>query len=348
MQKKLIVLALTGLASTAAFSDVTVYGRVDYGYEVRNGNNGKSTERETKREFASGIQAGSRLGVKGSDDLGGGVKAIFEIESGVSNDASSTSAGTSGLFTANRHSYVGVTGPFGTAVGGRLDGVRYGLFNKYDVFAGGGMGNFAQMTQQVDRANNAIAYISPDMGGLSLTLAYGTAITGQEAAGNVGDVGLMTAMGSFNKGPLSVSLDWEQLKAKKTEGKATVVVVGGSFDLGVVKVGALVDSHKSDIGSSGTYSVDYRDAFISLSVPVGKATIKATGGRIDDKTSANKDATKIGVGVNYALSKQTGVYLDYGKITNKNNGAYEINPSANSNGAGYGVKGFDLGMAVKF
>ncbi|MBL8484079.1 MAG: porin, partial [Rhodocyclaceae bacterium] len=140
MQKKIIALAIAGLASTAAFaqSNVTIYGRLDYGYMSRSGDiNGVNFDR--KSELAAGVQSFSRLGFKGSEDLGGGLKAIFEIEYNLQMDTNV------GIATTARHQYVGLTGNFGTVVGGFLDGVRYGIFNKYDAFAGGTVANFTQV-----------------------------------------------------------------------------------------------------------------------------------------------------------------------------------------------------------
>ena len=204
MQKKIIALALAGLASSAAFaqSNVTLYGRADYGYMIRGDQDGGSPNVKQKNEFASGIGGGSRIGFKGSEDLGNGLKAIFEIEYGLSLDSSgggaaagqANGAGTSTTWW-NRHSYVGLSSAsLGTVVGGRLDGVRYGIFNKYDAFAGGNIGNFTQMTGQVDRANNAIAYISPSFSGFNAVLAYSSSI------GNSNNLGLAAQEGGAATG----------------------------------------------------------------------------------------------------------------------------------------------------
>lgn len=390
MQKKLIALALAGLAAAPAFaqSNVTVYGRVDYGYMSRGGNDGLVDVNGRKGEMASGMQAGSRLGFRGTEDLGNGLKAIFEIESGVTNDAPGTAAGQSGLFTTNRHAYVGLTGKFGTVVGGRLDGVRYGVFNKYDAFAGGGMGNFTQMTQQVDRADNAIAYISPKWNGFGLTLAHSRDVGGQEVAGstsitgaaagatkaNTGDGRLYTIMGTYDNGPLSVSLDYERIVTAKANAAvaaggsvtgfddAHVATVGASYDFGMVKLGAVYDIHRADgnnlVGAPNDV-VEYNDWFVSAKVPFGKFDFKATYGRINDKRSAadlailgattvKGDASKYGIGVNYNLSKRTNIYADYARINNDNDGNYMINPAANGQGSGYGVSGFNVGLAHNF
>ncbi|MBK8319882.1 MAG: porin [Betaproteobacteria bacterium] len=319
MQKKIIALALAGLASSAAFaqSNVTLYGRADYGYMVRGDDDGAvSRDLKNKSEFASGIGAGSRIGFKGSEDLGNGLKAIFEIEYGISMDASATTGTTGAASTTwwNRHSYVGLSSAtLGTLVGGRLDGVRYGIFNKYDAFGGGNIGNFTQMTAQVDRANNALAYISPSFAGFNAVLAYSSNIgnsnplglAAQEGGnssnaavnGNDGDAVLMTANLNYNNGPLSLAADYEIVNFNgglNTVSNATVrahddvqvYTFAGSFDFGVVKVAALYDNLSTNVNSYGrglnVGELDINTWFVSASVPLGKFLVKATYGETEN------------------------------------------------------------------
>lgn len=396
MQKKLIALAIAGIVAAPAFaqSNVTVYGRVDYGYMSRGGDDGAVNTNGTKTEMASGIQAGSRIGFKGSEDLGGGLKAIFEIEQGLTNDATNGgAAGTAGMFSAtNRHTYVGLSSDkYGTLVGGRLDGVRYGIFNAYDAFAGGGMGNFTQMTGQVDRADNAIAWISPNWKGFTLVLAHARDVAGQEVAGsqtitgtpapalttvkaNTSDGRLYTINGKYSNGPISLDLDYETVRVDNKNaallnggaGVGTTVVwtVAGAYDFGMVKVRALYDHHETDAaGFAKTATVrdlvDYDAWFVSATVPYGNFLFKATYGQInDDRSLAEKgglgaaviqgDASKLGLGVNYNLSKRTNVYLDWAQINNDRTANYTINPAANGQMAGYGTTGWNLGLAHNF
>src|SRR5574338_490498 len=98
MQKKLIALAVAGLVAAPAFaqSNVTIYGRADYGMVIRSGTadgldaGPRNIDVNGKIEFASGVQGGSRLGFKGAEDLGNGLKAIFEIEYGLRMDEGTT------------------------------------------------------------------------------------------------------------------------------------------------------------------------------------------------------------------------------------------------------------------
>ncbi|HSG22507.1 MAG TPA: porin [Azonexus sp.] len=382
MQKKIIALALAGLASSAAFaqSNVTLYGRADYGYMVRGDNDGGSPDVRNKSEFASGIGGGSRIGFKGSEDLGNGLKAIFEIEYGLSMDASGTPTGTSNTTWWNRHSYVGLSSAsLGTVVGGRLDGVRYGIFNKYDAFAGGNIGNFTQMTAQVDRANNAVAYISPTFAGFNAVLAYssnignsnplglaaqeGGAALNTTTGGNAGDATLYTANLNYTLGGLSLSADYEYINfyggnvnpanaAAKGHDDLQVYLFAASYDFGFVKIAGLYDKLETSTNNwgraAGLADADVQSWFISASAPLGKFLVKATYGETENDNVNDSKGKKLGLGLDYNLSKRTKIYTGYAIIENGNNAAYQVNPSANSYGAGYGVQGFDLGVAHTF
>jgi predicted porin len=126
-----------------------------------------------------------------------------------------------------------------------------------------------------------------------------------------------------------------------------VMTLGGSYDFGVVKLSALYDTHKVD--ANGKNTVDYRDYFISAKAPISgtKFTVKTTYGKVDDRTVADADATKFGLGLDYSLSKRTVIYADYGQISNRNQATYQVSAAANANGNN-GVRGFDLGVAHTF
>ncbi len=375
MQKKIIALAIAAMASSAVFADanVTIYGRIDYGYMNRGGNDGGVAARASASEFGAGLQSGSRIGFKGVEDLGNGVKALFQMEMGSIKNDQGTGAGMGNM----RNAYVGLTSKYGTVVGGKLDGVRYGIFNKYDAFGGGNVGNFTQMTAQVDRANNAIAYISPSFSGLTATLAYATHIGDANPmtldsdenfnGGNKGDAMLTTAMLNYKNGGLDLTGDWERVSFKDgaTSGTAsaldevTVWTVGGSYDFGVVKLAALYDNLQADARNGGGVIVDVNTWFVSASAPVGgKVVLKTTFGQTEDKkASGDVKASKVGIGADYMLSKRTKFYATYGKIYNGDNSDYRLSPAANcTTGAAaltkcssaIGTQGFDIGIAHTF
>lgn len=379
MQKKIIALAIAGLASTAAFaqSNVTIYGRMDLGAVYRTGDSGGVDDLGgSKYDIASGVGSGSRIGFKGVEDLGNGLKAVFQTEFGIGIDQ--TAAGSTAATWTNRNSYVGLAGGFGTVVAGRLDGVRYGVFNTFDPFAGGTIGNFTQMTMQVDRADNAIAYISPNFSGFGLVLAYATNTAGPEhgnyavvavpavpgdinnpaipavsavsaLGGNNGDAQLHTIMGTYDNGPLSARLDYEEVIFTGQSMSKTWVATGAvSYDFGAVKVSALIDQIKNkDLG------LKQQAWLIGAKAPLGKATLKAMIGGVNDKVNDNADSLKWALGVDYALSKRTYVYANYGQIKNDDGAGRTLSWAANTGAGnstvgGYGTAGVDFGIAHSF
>ncbi len=208
MQKKLIVLALAGLASSAAFAqtNVTIYGVIDealvYGKasqdRLTNPVTGVTTLNSGGDQSFSGLQSGglsgSRLGFKGEEGLGNGLKAIFVYELGTLDPTSTANAaGANGAngnnFTKSRQSYVGLTGGWGTAIAGRLQSPGYDTSLKFDPMAASifsptltiaSNNGMTIMSGDAGRLNNAIAYVTPNFSGFSAELAYafGEQITG--------------------------------------------------------------------------------------------------------------------------------------------------------------------------
>ena len=367
MQKKLIVLAVAAATSCAAFaqSNVSIYGTIDMGYLYRSGKNGAVTNGQSAHALQSN-SAQSSIGFKGTEDLGNGLKALFDIEYFITPDVNV------GLSKAG-HTYVGLTGGFGTAVGGYLDGLRYGIYGKYSPFGNYSVGNFTSMTTQYDRAANALAYISPSFAGFTVILATSTNTQTQEGGlagihpgltpeGNNGDDRLFSINAIYAKGPLSIDLDYETTKTVGMDNATLYVATSGiSYDFGVVKVSGLYDVIKGDpnslIGGSTTIdlgavgagnSYNRRNWMLGASVPFGKATFLAGYGRVEDKTLSNADADKWSIGARYALSKRTSLYTDFAHISNDSRAAYTINPMGNNAGTSAGVNGFDLGIKHTF
>lgn len=369
MQKKLVALAIAalGCGTALAQSNVTVYGTIDMGYMWRGGENGAAPKLDYKNDI-QGLSDQSHIGFKGAEDLGNGTKAIFDLQYRVAGDVNT------GLAQAG-HSYVGLTGGWGTVVGGYLDGLRYGIYGKYTPTGNYSVGNFASMTAQYDRAANAVAYISPAFHGFTLILAHATNTLAQEGAfsttrktngtGNDGDDRLFSVNLVYNKGPLSIDVDYETTKAVRiTDAQEYVFTTGASYDFGVAKVSALYDVIKGDPNSvlgggaagfnlgntAGTESQEYsrRNWLVGVTVPFGRTKVLASFGQVQDKILKNADADKWSIGARYSLSKRTELYTDYAYIDNERNAAYMINPMGNNAGTSNGVHGFDMGIRHTF
>lgn len=370
MSKKIIALAFAA-ASGAAFaqSNVTIYGNIDMGYMFRQGKNGAVANGQSQRDLQ---QAGSEshIGFKGVEDLGNGLKTVFDLQYRITPDTNT------GLATAG-HQYVGLTGGFGTAVAGYLDGIRYGIYGKYSPFGNYSVASLTSMTTQYDRAANAVAYISPTFNGFTLILATATntqgpegslnsahsAATRKETVGNNGDDRLASANLIYVNGPLSVDLDYETTRAVGySNDREYVATAGASYDFGVVKVSGVYDVIKGDVNSliggnvagpafglAAGQKYDRRNWFVGASVPVGSKTrLLGMFGQVEDKTLTNADAWKVGVGARYSLSKRTELYADYAHIKNDRNAAYTINPMGNGSGTSVGVNGLAMGIKHAF
>jgi len=226
MQKKFIALAVAALASGAAFaqSNVQVYGVADFGLAV-NGSSLDNTTSGQKTRFDSGIASGSRLGFKGTEDLGNGLKALFNFEMGLTLDDGASAQGR----TFGRQSFVGLTGGFGTVIGGRIYTPHYTLMAQIDPFGLGTAGRannlFASSgvlsavgaggSYDPIRVNNTLAYVSPSFNGLNVTVAYGTnALSNQETtSGTEKKTNRLFAIAPvYTNGPLTVGLNYHQVK----------------------------------------------------------------------------------------------------------------------------------------
>jgi predicted porin len=380
MHKTLIALAIAGLAAAPAFADsnVTLYGVVDYGYGIRSGDSGlKKTCNTTpgpgcgKQEFISGVSVPNKLGFKGSEDLGNGTKAIFELEMGYDLNTGYNSIGynpavatysdgaNGGLF--RRHAWVGLTGEWGTVLGGRVDGARYGVLGKYDPFENGSVANAGSLQVHAQRADNAIAYVTPNYEGLYAVVAYTGQLFGTPGAYNTGDARLWVIQPNYANGPISATLNYERLTFHNSPTNVTlnIYVAGASYDFGVAKVSAYWEHLKinSDAGSCVGPTCDQTSWLIGGSVPITEND-KARAVFIDykDKTSAENSCRKWGIGGLHFFSKRTNLYADYAQINQRDKGACTINytpTKAGTNGdysnqTGVGTRGFDFGMTHRF
>ena len=408
MSKKLLAVAIAAVlvpaAAMAEDSNVTVYGRIDYGFLTRSGNDGAGSKagiKDRKNEFTDGIAGGNRIGFKGSEALGNGLKAIFELEFGFSGDSENVGNAKEGKGIGfNRHTWVGLETPYGTVLGGRVDGARYSFTGQYDPFKNQTVGNAASVfgltsgLGQADRADNAIVYISPEVvPGLKFLGAYTKSLLTQEGQGflgvapgvgtdiDTGDTPLYAVAAMYNNGPISLTLDYENLQLKNGgvsggDLEFNIWVAGASYDFGFAKISGYYentrgDSHasrnidplagnvKGTIGgiAATTYknlSSDGEGWFIGATVPV-TANIKVLASYVQgsDDRASNRDIKKVAVGAEYAFSKRTYLYATWAKMDVDSGVAAGITTAGRTSAApsstgAYGDTGFNLGVAHTF
>ena len=329
MKKSLLALSILGaFAGVAqAQTNVTMYGVVDVGL-VRD-DNGQA--KVTKLD--SSVYSGSRLGFKGTEDLGGGLQALFVLETGLNVDT----GGFPGLAFA-RQSYVGLGGNFGSVKLGRQQNFFYYATAAVDPFGIGLAGNSLRMFTTPVRNDNVIKYESPTVGGFSGGFAHSFGeVVGQASAGASNSVA-----GQYSNGPIFVDAVYDQTNNKPAAGapinQTKTINLGGTYDFGVVKAHAMFDRVRDDSG------VNYRDYLAGVSVPFGASTFLADYIKRKDKSGvAGLDAKQVAVGYTYNLSKRTTLYTSYARTSNDFN--QQLGGAA---AKGLTDKNFDVGVRHTF
>lgn len=277
MQKKLIALAVAGLAAAPAFaqSNVTIYGLVDVGAELAK--SGAGGNRGSDFRIQSGQQAGSRLGFKGQEDLGNGLSAIWTLEMGLSLDnGQSTLHGTNGgdAGAANvqnvntgtsifqRQAFAGLkSNTLGQLTFGRQYTPFYTVKANTDPFAlglGGTLNNLmGYVPGNADRLNNFALYVSPSFAGFTFGAGYSTGAENNTNANNLGansyEAGrTFGALAQYANGPLYVGLAYHNAR--------TVPGATAGFVNVVDKNGAVIGQASSSVAST-TGSVPRADAW---------------------------------------------------------------------------------------
>lgn len=344
MNKKLIALALAALPA-AAMADVTLYGIMKAGIENTSIDWGTGSHSQNRID-----DYGSRIGFKGTEDLGDGLKAIWQVEAGVRLDGDQDTKGSGSTFVT-RDSFVGLDmGDYGKVRVGRLstqlnDPWSIVDFWEYDSGANG-LGIF---TRTGDRLNNAIRYDSADWYGFNFNLIYGTyEEKGKNRIGDnyenayVGGLGLNYQNSGFFIGyGFEYRADdyYNGDSGKYSNGYVHRVEAGYNANNLFVGLGyqntRMGGSNPWDYGEFGTASFGYVDPATGLFTPlagtktqelafsigytIGAFTPKfsyAHGWDVKDAVSGDKldntDYNQYVVGVDYALSKRTIAGLAWG------------------------------------
>ena len=326
MQKKLIALAVAGLASTAAFaqSNVQIYGIVDYGYTYRF-DDLKGANLSSASQLNAGQSMGNRIGFKGTEDLGNGLKAVFLLEQGFFSDTGDQAVANKAF---NRQAYMGLTGNFGTAIGGRMYTPHYTFVSGLDPFGAGTVGRYNN-TYGVNsgnsvglfdpvRVDNALAYVSPSFSGFQVTGAYSNNAAGNDSAlNNATNNTVYALLGTYTAGKLYAGLSYHYIaagSALNAINDVQTVVGGASYDFGVAKVSGLISYGTQDnvVGKDSTV-MNY---MLGVTAPFGKHAVKASFNYSDATINLGQDAYQIAVGYDYNFSKRTAFYSAYSFIDN--------------------------------
>ena len=332
MKKTLIALAVAGVVSAPAFaatSNVDVYGVMHIAIEDNNVTD--SDIQVTDHQ--------SRIGFKGSEDLGGGLSAIWQIEQAISNTPAS-SDGVGGNTFANRNTFVGLKGAFGTVLMGRHD-TPYKLSTApLDLFSdtagdwnlgGVGITKNALIAALVDdgmlvadansiaatfgasgikagyinthhdlRSPSLIQYVSPSFSGL--TMAAAAVASNSAASMNSGDsVDSYSLSANYTNGPLFVAAGYQNIEL--TDSKAWKI--GAGYTMGALKLGAVYE----DANLGNGLDLDFKTWGLNAAYNMGAITLKAA--YMDNDFDGLGNGKQYTVGADYALSKRTVAYALY-------------------------------------
>ena len=310
MNKKLLTAAI-GAALVAgpmltAQAGPTVYGKINIG--VASLNNGNTTD--SKSTVVT--DDASRLGVKGDENLGRGLKAIYLIEMPVDADeggfSTQTTTGTANTHTTGRDVYAGLQGAWGTVRLGQFNTAYKMLSVPLEVF-GDTIGDFTHSTFQGEtRTANTIAYTSPSFNGVSFGLESSRGETGTTTEANP-----MVATVSYTGGPLYVGYGRVDLDVSgPTAGAFTEYQkFVASYKIGGVQLFTVLDDLNTETGSADSKTNHY-----GASYTMGNNTFALTYTKYDAK-AVDTDATQTSVGWVHALSKSTALKTVYTKIDNE-------------------------------
>jgi predicted porin len=344
MKKTLLALAVLGsfAGAASAQTNVQIYGVADAGISYTD--NGAASNAKTWG-LSSGGQSGSRIGFKGSEDLGGGLSAIFTLENGFNIDNGSlaqSDAATTRLF--GRQAFVGLNGGFGAVKFGRQYSPLRSALESIDPFGLGLAGNISNVFNAYgERTDNTVNYSTPSIAGFSGQAAYSLG----EVAGSTSTGRQFGLSAAYANGPLNVVLaHHNQNLAAGTpaidNGDANTTMLGGTYNFGIAKLHAAYAVNKGD-SALGATAVDSNDAMIGVSAPIGAGTLLASYIRRSDDIGANRDADQLAIGYTYDLSKRTNLYTSYAYT--KNEAAVALNGAA---AAGNDPKRFNVGIRHKF
>ena len=323
MKKTLVAIAALAAVSSFAQSSVTLYGVGDIWLgSLKSGVPGVA---QNQLRLNSGGLSGSRFGLRGTEDLGGGLSANFTFENGFNLDDAATSTtnvaapgGGTPLITANtvlttapaifgRQAFIGLNGGFG--------GIRLGRqYSAYDDLRGAtdtmGHSSFSSTVafgawernglHYTFRVNNQLRYNTPNLGGFTGVLAYGL---GENKTATASADNILSAHLLYANGPITAGLAIQNEKSGAANLTLKHTLIAGAYDFGVAKVNL-------GFNNSKLATVKDNEFQIGATVPFGAFSLAAAYATSKTKVAgtAFTKANSVSLQGIYALSKRTNVY----------------------------------------
>lgn len=286
--KKLTTIAVAAALAVpmSAMAETTMYGRIDNALTYTD--NGSTETWDVK-----GGNGTSRFGVKGSEDLGNGMKAIYQwewYESGTEGDGSTNDG------FRNRLGYVGLSGGFGTVSIGRVWGPYYFAVGKTDIMNAPSAGYRQNLNNY--RTGNAVKYSTPKMGGFKASAVL--VMDGDDAEDGIDKINLGA---QYDNGPLHLGLGYRSTSSDISE--SDTIGLGAKYSFGNFAVVASYEDQ--DNGAAGDV-----DAWgLGAEAYFGNNTVKAL---VTSKDTGSADMDSWALGFQHSFSKRTRVYVEYSDL----------------------------------
>lgn len=283
--------------SAQAQSNVTIYGLLDLGFL-----------KTTDKTLIERENHPSRLGFRGTEDLGNGLSAVFNLEMEILAD---TGMQKGNLF--DRQANVGLKGAFGTVLLGRTKNIIDGTAGRVEPFgADGYVGKLNESMLRVgvgsSRAQNAVTYISPKNAGFTVQGQY------QASEVNGAHAGAAVVV-LYDEGNVSAHAGYERaVQTVASPADPHMFAIGGGYKFGALKLTAAYNKGQTDTVANG----EYKGWLVGANYTVGSGDIHAVYGRQEQSTVklSGKDTLKLAaVGYDYHLSKRTDLYAYLGRET---------------------------------
>lgn len=352
MKKTLIAAAVSTVIALPAIAqaDVTLYGKFEPSIDYINTNtsNGVTGANGNTNKSVSGFTLNSsRWGIKGTHDLGEGLKAIFQVESSITANAKAK--------IGNRNTFVGLAGGFGTVIAGRHDTPMKSLGQSVNLFADqiGDARNLTRGTYSLYDSNTStyiangskgfnqrlpdmVAYVTPAMGGFKVVAQYGF-------DGGTNNASFYDLMGKYKMGPLMVGLAYESHgkglyasnntgtggTATETNKDETGVRLAGSYKVGAFKVVGLIEQLNNlggyeNIGGVSTNPKAEATVYgLGGKYTMGMNAIKAQVYQANPKGS-NNNSTMFALGFDHSFTHKVMAYVDYAVMNNQSGANMDV------------------------
>lgn len=334
----------------SAQTSVQMYGVVDNAVQSTFG---QGASGQTKTEVISGYFAASRLGFKGSEDLGDGMKAFFQLEMGLATDTGALQQGGR-LF--GRTAQVGISTSMGSLALGRLGtpGSGTGPYNMtngpkpidpfYLGYGAAGWANSSNTMALPLRADNSLVYRTPQLGGLTFAGLYSFQRDGAEAVGASANA-RVTGLGlSYDGGPLFAMISYDHISNPLPGQPAqTALQIGAVYDFRVVKLHMMAGQEKNEFLFSSAVEAALASranfAAIGLTVPLASGRIMLSLQSRNATQAQGAYGRRIAsVGYTHDLSKRTALNMAFSD--SRANQALAGNPGFNFRQVGFGVSHF--------